>query len=125
GQCPGKQPMRVEPTGPTKMRQLPPINPPAKGVIRMISGGSRAGGDSRGKRKDYAREVNKLGQPSKLPRPKEPISFSDEDLEGVRHPYDDPLVISASIDDFDVHRLLVDNGSGPDICILIVSLRRV
>src|SRR5262249_37786593 len=61
------------------------------------------------------REVDKPGQPSKLPHLKEPIIFSDEDLEGVRHPHDDSLIISASIDDFDVHRLLVDNGSGPDI----------
>src|SRR5262249_38608456 len=73
------------------------------------------GGNSKGKRKDYAREVDKPGQPSKLPRLKEPITFSDEDLEGVHHPHDDPLVVSTSIDDFDVHRLLVDNGSDPDI----------
>src|SRR5262249_51156675 len=115
GHRPGKQPMLVEPTSSPKWGQLPPTNPCTKGVIRMIAGGPGAGGDSKGKRKDYAREVDKPGQPSKLPRLKEPITFSDEDLEGIRHPHDDPLVVNASIDGFYVHRLLVDNGSGRDI----------
>src|SRR5262249_45646318 len=105
----------VEPTSSPKARQLPSTNPSSKGVIRMILGGPGAGGNSKGKRKDYAREIDKPEQPSKLPRLKEPITFSDEDLEGVRHPHNDPLVVSTSIDGFDVHRLLVDNGSGPNI----------
>lgn len=33
-----------------------------------------------------------------------PISFSDNDLEGVELPHQDPLVITTNINDYPVHR---------------------
>ena len=52
---------------------------------------------------------------SKLPRLDTAITFSDSDLEGCQHPYDDPLVIGAMVDNKTIHRVLVDNGSSADI----------
>ncbi|KAK8923428.1 hypothetical protein KSP39_PZI019052 [Platanthera zijinensis] len=48
------------------------------------------------------------------------ITFGDEDLEGLRLPNHDPLVISAGIGDFcsNVKRMLVDNGSSVDVLFL-------
>lgn len=43
------------------------------------------------------------------------ISFSDENLKGVEIPHQDPLVISANINNYSVHRILVDTGASIDI----------
>ena len=52
---------------------------------------------------------------SKLSRLNTSITFSDSDLEGCQHPYDDPLVVCAVVANKTVHRVLVDNGSSADI----------
>ena len=52
---------------------------------------------------------------SKQPRLDTSITFSDSNLEGCQHPYDDPLVIRAIVANKTVHRVLVDNGSSADI----------
>ena len=41
--------------------------------------------------------------------------FSDSDLEGCQHPYDDPLVVRAIMANTTVDRVLIDNGSSVDI----------
>ena len=43
------------------------------------------------------------------------ISFSEEDAQRLHHPYDDALVVSIRIGDYNTHRVLVDNGSSADI----------
>ena len=40
-----------------------------------------------------------------------PITFSNEDLRGLPLPHVDALVISATIANFNVQRILFDNGS--------------
>ena len=52
---------------------------------------------------------------SKLPRLDIAITFSDSDLEGCQHPYDDTLVIRAVVANKTIHGVLVDNGSSADI----------
>ena len=52
---------------------------------------------------------------SKLPRFDTTITFSDADLEGCQHPYDDPLVIRAIVTNKTVHRVLIDKGNSVDI----------
>ena len=43
------------------------------------------------------------------------IGFSEEDARRLHHPHDDALVVSIRIKDYNMHRVLVDNGSSTDI----------
>ena len=43
------------------------------------------------------------------------ITFTDENVERVHHPYDDAIVITLLISDYTTRRVLVDNGSSVDI----------
>ena len=67
-------------------------------------------------RKAYAREVLQIiGGPSKKARIETIISFNDDDLEGIKFPHDDPLVIMPVIGNSSVKRVLVDGGALVDI----------
>ena len=48
------------------------------------------------------------------------ITFTDEDLKGLHFPHDDALAISAMITNFNVQRILIDNGSSTDILFILV-----
>ncbi|KAL2480747.1 Uncharacterized protein Adt_33713 [Abeliophyllum distichum] len=65
-------------------------------------------------RKGYARslQVNAIGVSRRF---SQPITFDDEDLNGVSLPHDDALVITGDIADFDVMRVLVDTGSAANV----------
>ncbi|XP_022897477.1 uncharacterized protein LOC111411150 [Olea europaea var. sylvestris] len=70
-------------------------------------------GDSNSGRKQYARQYTLA---SGMPHGKlEDITFGTRDLEGVSLPHDDALVISAIVANFEVKRILVDNGSVANI----------
>ena len=87
-------------------------------IINMISGGSSLGMPSKRQRRAYARQIHHLATYpfSSPPRYTEiPISFGPEDARGVYFPHQDPLVISATIADFEVRRILVDGGSSVDL----------
>ncbi|KAK3043637.1 hypothetical protein RJ639_000053 [Escallonia herrerae] len=43
------------------------------------------------------------------------ISFSDDDVGDTRTPHDDPLVVTLRVGNFDVKRILVDNGSSAEV----------
>ena len=43
------------------------------------------------------------------------IGFSEEDVRRLHHPHDDALVVSIWIEDYNMHKVLVDNGSSADI----------
>ena len=43
------------------------------------------------------------------------IGFSKEDMRRLHHPHDDALVVNIQVGDYNVHRMLVDNGSSADI----------
>ena len=58
-------------------------------------------------------------KPSKSSRKEtEEIIFTDADGRWVHHPHNDPLVITTTIGNMNVHRTLVDNGSSVDILYL-------
>ena len=39
----------------------------------------------------------------------------EEDAQRLHHPYDDALVVNIRVGDYNMHRVLVDNGSSADI----------
>ena len=92
-------------------------NPQPRGpVINMISGGPTAAGATRNSRKAYAREVMHIvGEAPKCAKIEMTIGFDDSDLEGVKFPHDDPLVITPVIGNSEVKRVLIDNGASVDI----------
>ena len=76
------------------------------GTINTISGGPLSASIS----KDQSEELW-----SKRARIRDIIAFTDEDLQQVQVPHDDPVVISLTIANFTVNRILVDNESLADI----------
>ncbi|XP_030945724.1 uncharacterized protein LOC115970201 [Quercus lobata] len=51
----------------------------------------------------------------KLKLTREPITFNDDNLEGMIQPHDDALVVTALINGFIVKRVLIDQGSGAEV----------
>ena len=47
------------------------------------------------------------------------IIFLERDGRGIRQPHDDPLVIMLRVEEFNIHRVLIDNGSSADIIYLL------
>ena len=43
------------------------------------------------------------------------IGFSEEDARRLHHTHDDALVVNIHIGDYNVHRVLVDNGNSANI----------
>ena len=43
------------------------------------------------------------------------IGFSEEDAQCFHHPHDDALIVSIWVTDYNIHRVLVDDGSSTDI----------
>ncbi|GFY92627.1 arginase [Actinidia rufa] len=108
----------------------PPPNSPERrygdnrltaGNIQTIHGGFGSGGYSTSSRKRHARSAHKLAEEeiynlsSSFVADQTPITFSNDDLRGLHLPHDDALVVSAVIANFNVQRILIDNGSSADI----------
>ena len=85
----------------------------------MIIGGTAATGSSKKARKIYLRMVQNVqltGSVPKIARKESPIiGFSEDDVRCLYHPHDDALVVSVWVGDYNVHQILVDNGSSADI----------
>ena len=85
----------------------------------MIIGSTTAARSSKKARKTYLRMVYSVqftGSVPKMPRIDNPIiRFSEDDAWRLHHPHDDTLVVSLQIGDYNMHRVLVDNGSSADI----------
>ena len=85
----------------------------------MIVGGTTTTGSSKKARKTYLRmvlNVQLMGFIPKMARIDNPIiEFSEEDALRLHHPYDDALVVSIRVGDYNMNWVLVDNGSSADI----------
>ena len=94
------------------------LRPPV-GDIRMIVRGTAATGSSKKARKTYLRVVQNvqvIGSVPKIARRESPIiGFLEDDARRLYHPHDDALVVSIRVGDYNVHQMLVYNGSSADI----------
>jgi hypothetical protein len=64
---------------------------------------------------DYAHLVSTSCSGAHVTSAHQVVSFSDEDLADVQMPHNDPLVITLRFGDYDVQRVLVDQGSFAEI----------
>ncbi|CAL8998086.1 unnamed protein product, partial [Prunus brigantina] len=92
-------------------------------MISTISGGPTLAGPSNRSVKQYVRAAHYpqvFGIESDRHRKFakvgwEPITFSEEEEEGIIYPHDDPMIIRAEIADYDVGRVLIDTGSSVNV----------
>ena len=86
--------------------------------IRVIIEGSSTCQLSKSK-KAYLKVVQSVQLSRRSPRARstneQAITFTDEDVERIHHPYDDAIVITLLIVDYTTRRVPVDNGSLADI----------
>ncbi|XP_074375272.1 uncharacterized protein LOC141717046 [Apium graveolens] len=93
-------------------------------MINTIFGGPTDAGSSKNSRKAYTREVMHIvGEAPKRARTGVAMTFDDFDLEEVKFPHDDPLVITPIIGNSPVKRVLVDNGASVDILLYDTYIR--
>ncbi|GFY87963.1 hypothetical protein Acr_05g0016020 [Actinidia rufa] len=105
-------------------------NRPIAGDIQTIHGGFGSGGCSTSSRKKHAMTALRLAEEeiynlsSSSFGDQTPITFSNDDLRGLHLPHDDALVVSAVIANFNIQRILIDNGSSADI-LFISAFERI
>ncbi|XP_075650162.1 uncharacterized protein LOC142620721 [Castanea sativa] len=89
------------------------------GDIRMIVGSTMTARSSKKARKTYLRTVQNIQMTSSAPKMSRidnpPIGFSKEDARRLHHPHNNALVVTIQAGDYNIHRVLVDNGSSADI----------
>ena len=89
----------------------------------MISGGLTACRTLNSLNKAHEKEINSFHSrlpPVKMPRNDElDIVFSERDSRGIRQPHEDLLVIMLRVEEFNIHRVLIDNRSLVDIIYLL------
>ena len=89
--------------------------------IHTIFSGIASGRESNMARKAYARsmqseEVYSLHRPMKTARTESVmLSFLEEDARGVVMSHEDALVVTMTVANHTIHRILVDNWSSADI----------
>ena len=82
-------------------------------------GGTAVAGSSKKAWKTYLRMVQNVQLTSSMPkiaqRESPIIGFSGKDARRLHHPHNDVLVVSIRIEYYNMHRVMVDNGSSTDI----------
>ena len=92
---------------------------PPIGDIRMLVEGTATTRSSKKAQKTYLRMVQNVQLTGSVPkiarRESHIIGFSEDDARHLHHPHDDAFVVTIRVEDYNVHRMLVDNGSSADI----------
>ncbi|XP_014511615.1 uncharacterized protein LOC106770314 [Vigna radiata var. radiata] len=86
-----------------------------KGRINTISGGFAGGGASSSARKRHLRNLRSVHTIARNPLSMSDITFIDKDFHAPDPEQDDPMVITARIAQYDVSKVLIDQGSSVNI----------
>ena len=85
----------------------------------MIVGGTAVIRSSKRARKTYLKMVQNVqltGAVLRIAQRESPtVEFSEEDARRLHHLHDDALVVSIRIEDYNMHKVLIDKGSSADI----------
>jgi hypothetical protein len=94
---------------------------PYRGVIHMITEGSSVDFETKRQKRDHYRSVNDITLTGLVVQTKwshVPLTFDARDIDLRSAPHVDAMVINCSVAGWDLHKVLVDNGSQADIIFL-------
>jgi hypothetical protein len=109
------------PNHPQAPKQEDFADQPYRGVIHMITGGSSADFDTKRQKRDHYRSINHVaitGPVVQIKWSHVPLTFDARDVDLRNAPHIDAMVINCSVAGWDLHKVLVDNGSQADIIFL-------
>jgi hypothetical protein len=95
--------------------------PPNRGVIHMITWGSSVDFDTKRQKKDHYRSVNHIALTGPVVQTKwshVPLTFDARDVDLRSAPHADAMAINGRVAGWDLHKVLVDNGSQANIIFL-------
>jgi hypothetical protein len=87
----------------------------------MITVGSSTDFDTKRQKRDHYRSINHVAITGPVVQTKwshVPLTFDDRDVDLRSAPHIDAMVINCSVAGWDLHKVLVDNGSQADIIFL-------
>jgi hypothetical protein len=87
---------------------------PYRGVIHMITGGSSADFDTKRQKRDHYRSIDHVAITGPVMQAKwshVPLTFDTRDVDLRSAPHIDTMVINCIVAGWDLHKVLVDNGS--------------
>jgi hypothetical protein len=109
------------PNHPQAPKQEDFADQPYRGVIHMITGGSSVDFDTKRQKRDHYRSINHVAVTGPVVQTKwshVPLTFDARDVDLRSAPHIDAIVINCSVAGWDLHKVLVDNGSQADIIFL-------
>jgi hypothetical protein len=111
------------PPPPHHQNQLPPppapkqadfTDQPFRGIIHMITKGTSSKFDTKWQKKEHYRRANHvalIGPVIQTKWPHIPLTFDARDVDLCNMPHADAMVINCRLARWDLHKVLVDNGS--------------
>jgi hypothetical protein len=116
-----QQPKIHHPNHPQAPKREDFADQPYHGVIHMITGGSSIDFDTKRQKRDHYRSINHVAVTGPVVQTKwshVPLTFDARDVDLRSAPHIDAMVINCSVAGWDLHKVLVDNGSQADIIFL-------